>query len=45
MPETLIGQGISIGQRNYAVFKVQPTYGGQQYLPSPYPTGAQRSPL
>lgn len=28
MAETLAGQAIAIGQRKYAVFKVQPTYGG-----------------
>jgi hypothetical protein len=27
MAETLMGQAIAIGQRNHAVFKVQPTYG------------------
>ncbi|QZZ21823.1 hypothetical protein J5X98_05135 [Leptothermofonsia sichuanensis E412] len=28
MAETLMGQTIAIGQRSHAVFKVQPTYGG-----------------
>jgi hypothetical protein len=34
MAQTLAGQAISIGQRNYAVFKVLPTYGGRGDAPN-----------
>jgi len=34
MAQTLMGQAISIGQRDYAVFKVLPTYGGRFILPN-----------
>jgi hypothetical protein len=30
MAKTLMGQAIAIGQRSYAVFEVQPTYGGHR---------------
>ena len=33
MPETLAEHGISIGQRAYAVFKVQATCGDHEFTP------------